>query len=193
MDIKKIISAFRDLNNAATNYLKKATDIAEQENKIAALSNYDFVFCFRPVAKELSERMQIPYFQFLLKAEEMLLQGIGIPEVLGFFDSILAEEKEKPNLPQILQKKFNFKEQAGAPRVDLNKQIAFFEEINAKAFLGAVNGSQAMKEFYESNADFREYVNRYCNCYDLSVEEALLHALVKEVARQIKQGAAISK
>lgn len=40
-----------------------------------------------------------------------------------------------------------------------------------------------MKEFYESNADFRKYGNRYCKTYNLSVEEALQHALVIEVAK----------
>lgn len=40
-----------------------------------------------------------------------------------------------------------------------------------------------MNELYESNADFRECVNRYCKTYNLTVEEALQHALVKEVAK----------
>lgn len=45
-----------------------------------------------------------------------------------------------------------------------------------------------MKEFYESNADFRQYVNKYCNTYNLSVEEALQHVIVKEVAKEYKEG-----
>ena len=36
-----------------------------------------------------------------------------------------------------------------------------------------------MTELYESNPDFRRYVDRYCRCYRLSVEEALKHELVR--------------
>lgn len=43
-----------------------------------------------------------------------------------------------------------------------------------------------MKEFYESNADFREYVNRHCKKHKISVEEALKHSIVKEVAKYKK-------
>lgn len=43
-----------------------------------------------------------------------------------------------------------------------------------------------MKDFYESNADFREYVNRYCKTYRLTVGQALQHEIVKEVAKQYK-------
>ena len=42
----------------------------------------------------------------------------------------------------------------------------------------------SIKELYEGNADFREYVNRYCRHYKLTVEEALQHAIVREVAKQ---------
>ena len=41
-----------------------------------------------------------------------------------------------------------------------------------------------MKELYAKNRDFREYVTRYCKTYGVSVEEALEHALVKEVGKQ---------
>lgn len=37
-----------------------------------------------------------------------------------------------------------------------------------------------MKQFYNSNSDFREYVDRFCKTYDLSVDEALQHASVRE-------------
>ena len=43
-----------------------------------------------------------------------------------------------------------------------------------------------MKEFYTSNADFRDYVNIYCKKHKISIEEALEHALVKEVAKHKK-------
>lgn len=37
---------------------------------------------------------------------------------------------------------------------------------------------------YNSNADFRRYVDRYCKSYNLSVEEALKHVIVGEVAKE---------
>ena len=40
-----------------------------------------------------------------------------------------------------------------------------------------------MKEFYEKNADFRDYVDRYCKKTHVSVDEALEHDLIKEVAK----------
>ena len=42
-----------------------------------------------------------------------------------------------------------------------------------------------MTELYESNPDFRAYVDRYCRCYRISVEEALTHELVRLYAEQI--------
>lgn len=39
-----------------------------------------------------------------------------------------------------------------------------------------------MREFYDRNADFKRYVDRYCNQYGLTVEEAMEHELVKQVA-----------
>lgn len=38
-----------------------------------------------------------------------------------------------------------------------------------------------MKEFYSSNADFKAYVDKYCKKHKCTVEEALEHALVKDV------------
>ena len=43
-----------------------------------------------------------------------------------------------------------------------------------------------MKEFYNNNADFRDYVNSYCKKHKTSVEEALQHAIVKEYAKYKK-------
>ncbi len=39
-----------------------------------------------------------------------------------------------------------------------------------------------MKELYQGSADFKRYVDRYCNSYGCTVEEALGHALVREVS-----------
>lgn len=40
-----------------------------------------------------------------------------------------------------------------------------------------------MKELYESNLNFREYVDKYCDTYGIAVEEALEHELVKQVGQ----------
>lgn len=34
---------------------------------------------------------------------------------------------------------------------------------------------------YRYNPDFREYVDKYCKCYNLTVEEALRQEIVKQV------------
>ena len=41
-----------------------------------------------------------------------------------------------------------------------------------------------MMEFYNHNEDFKMYVDRYCNQYGLTVDEALEHEIVKNVAAQ---------
>lgn len=38
-----------------------------------------------------------------------------------------------------------------------------------------------MREYYESNADFKAYVDAYCKCYGVVVEEALKHEIVRQV------------
>lgn len=44
-----------------------------------------------------------------------------------------------------------------------------------------------MKEFYNRNTDFKRYVDRYCNQYGLTVDEALEHEIVKSVAAQYRE------
>ena len=44
-----------------------------------------------------------------------------------------------------------------------------------------------MREFYNHNEDFKMYVDRYCNQYGLTVDEALEHEIVKSVAAQYKE------
>ena len=44
-----------------------------------------------------------------------------------------------------------------------------------------------MREFYNHNADFKMYVDRYCKQYGLTVDEALEHELVKQVAAQYRE------
>lgn len=41
-----------------------------------------------------------------------------------------------------------------------------------------------MKELYNSNANFKTYVDRYCSTCSSTVDQALEHALVKAVADQ---------
>lgn len=43
-----------------------------------------------------------------------------------------------------------------------------------------------MKEFYKTNPDFKLYVDRYCNHYRYILEEALSHALIREVYKYYK-------
>lgn len=38
-----------------------------------------------------------------------------------------------------------------------------------------------IKEFYETNQNFKLYVDRYCQTYRLSVDEALEHELLRQV------------
>jgi hypothetical protein len=42
-------------------------------------------------------------------------------------------------------------------------------------------------DFYNTNQDFKEYVDKYCNTYKVTVEEALSHALVQEVEKMYKE------
>ena len=48
-----------------------------------------------------------------------------------------------------------------------------------------------LKEFYNRNADFRKYVNRYAKNHNegksISVNEALEHEIVKSVAAQYRE------
>lgn len=37
-------------------------------------------------------------------------------------------------------------------------------------------------KMYKENGKFRQYVDKYCNTYGVSAQEAITHALVQEVA-----------
>ena len=43
-----------------------------------------------------------------------------------------------------------------------------------------------MKEFYTNDANFRDFVDGYCKKHKISVDEALQHAIVREVAKHYK-------
>ena len=41
--------------------------------------------------------------------------------------------------------------------------------------------SITLKDFYNSDTDFRGYVDRYCRTYKIMVDEALTHEIVRMV------------
>lgn len=44
-----------------------------------------------------------------------------------------------------------------------------------------------MEELYRQSQEFRAYVDKYCNSYGFTVQEALGHALVLEVAEYYRR------
>ena len=44
-----------------------------------------------------------------------------------------------------------------------------------------------MKNFYESNSNFRDYVEKYRKKHDLTVDEALQHASVREAEKYYRE------
>lgn len=44
--------------------------------------------------------------------------------------------------------------------------------------------NEKLLALYNNNEDFRQYVDRYCKTYNLSIEEALKHVIVGEVAKE---------
>ena len=44
-----------------------------------------------------------------------------------------------------------------------------------------------MRDFYNSNSDFRDYVEKYRRKHELSVDEALQHAQVREAAKYYRE------
>lgn len=44
-----------------------------------------------------------------------------------------------------------------------------------------------MKQFYNSNSDFRDYVEKYRKKHDLTVDEALQHASVREAEKYYRE------
>lgn len=44
-----------------------------------------------------------------------------------------------------------------------------------------------MREFYESNQSFHEYVDKYCTKHKIGREEAFGHAMVKNIADAYKR------
>lgn len=44
-----------------------------------------------------------------------------------------------------------------------------------------------MKKFYNSNSDFRDYVEKFRRDHDLTVDEALQHASVREAEKYYRE------
>ena len=44
-----------------------------------------------------------------------------------------------------------------------------------------------MREYYNTNEDFKEYVKRYCDKQKCTVEEALSHKVVEDVCEHYKE------
>lgn len=95
--VMKCGNAFRKaakaLEGFANGALKTITEIAEAENALAAVSDYDVVFALHPVAKELSELTGKRYIDILDQARGMILEGNEIPDVLRHFDIMLDDLK----------------------------------------------------------------------------------------------------
>ena len=53
--------------------------------------------------------------------------------------------------------------------------------------LSSQQGGELMKEFYNSNDDFKSYVEAYCKKHKCNVEEALKHKIVECVCEQYKE------
>lgn len=74
--------------------LAKLTDEMKAENELAACSNYYFVDALRPVSQELTELTGRTYKSYLAEAQELLMQGAEMADVLNYFDAKLYELKE---------------------------------------------------------------------------------------------------
>lgn len=47
--------------------------------------------------------------------------------------------------------------------------------------------NKELLELYESDADFKEYVDRFCQIHNLDIEDAFEFNLLREYARYIKE------
>lgn len=68
-------------------------NVAEAENRLAAVSSGAFLRVFTKDAKELSELTGNRYIDYLEQAREMLLEGQSESDVLFHFDCILFDLK----------------------------------------------------------------------------------------------------
>lgn len=46
--------------------------------------------------------------------------------------------------------------------------------------------NSSIVSFYETNEDFKQYVDKYCRTYRITVEQALTHVIVQNVMKYYK-------
>lgn len=90
---KAILEVGKSLDGFVNGALKTMSEVAEAENALAAVSNYDLVHALRPVAQDLSELTVYRYVDILDQAKGMILEGKDIPDVLWHFDMMLYDLK----------------------------------------------------------------------------------------------------
>lgn len=94
--MNKLKIAFELIKEIPKLYLQKIDswcEIVNIENDIRKLSNSTFLDALKQDAYELSEITGIPYVSYLNKAKDMLLQGVGMQDVMYHFDSLWFELK----------------------------------------------------------------------------------------------------
>jgi hypothetical protein len=85
------IKYIKNMGFNVVNSCKEFADIIEAETNLLDVSNNGFVFVFKSVAKELSERTGKTYVEYLEEAKEMFLSGKTSAEVLYHYDLMLIE------------------------------------------------------------------------------------------------------
>ena len=88
--VKKIRGYIDDLKIT----LETATELLEAENELCALVGSDFMYCIKPVLKDLSEYTGKPYGDYLEEAKQMILSDTGLSDVLYHFDMLLCDAEE---------------------------------------------------------------------------------------------------
>ena len=91
--LKKLFELTKDMHNFYLQKIDSWCEIVNIENDIRKLSNSTFLDALKQDAYELSEITGIPYVSYLNKAKDMLLQGVGMQDVMYHFDSILCDLK----------------------------------------------------------------------------------------------------
>ena len=88
--VKKICGCIDDFRIK----LESVSETMEAENELAALASFDFLFCIKPVLKDLSKYTGKPYGDYLEEAKQMILSDTGLSDVLYHFDMLLCDAEE---------------------------------------------------------------------------------------------------
>ena len=89
--LKEVCEFVKYMHNSYLQKIDSWCEIANIENDVRKLSSRTFLDAFKPVAHEISEITGIPYLDYLNKAKEMLLQGVGIQDTMYYFDCIWCD------------------------------------------------------------------------------------------------------